>query len=103
MLETFTKETFAAHLNTKVRVQVEEGDELELELVEATGDDFESAKERGQLRFSALFRGPRDRFLIQRIYLMEHDELGTFEIFLVPVGQNESGFTYEAAFNRMLK
>ena len=32
-------------------------------------------------------------------YLLEHDQMGEFEIFLVPVSQSERGFRYEAVFN----
>jgi hypothetical protein len=34
----------------------------------------------------------------QRIYRVEHVELGTIEIFLVPIGPDEVGQRYEAIF-----
>ena len=50
-------------------------------------------------RFSAFFSGPGDRFLSQNTYSIEHDQMGTFALFLVPVKQDQNGFRYEAVFN----
>jgi hypothetical protein len=30
---------------------------------------------------------------------MEHEEIGAFDIFLVPIGPDEEGLCYEAIFN----
>jgi hypothetical protein len=49
--------------------------------------------------FSLLFRGPRDTPLDQRIHRLEHERLGTLEIFLVPVRPDDRGPLYEAVFN----
>jgi hypothetical protein len=49
--------------------------------------------------FSAYFRGPLNSILPQRIYQVEHDRLGTVEIFLVPIGPDGQGMGYEAVFN----
>ena len=49
--------------------------------------------------FSIILRGPRDRRLPQMIYKVQHEKLGAFEIFLVPVGVDEKGYHYEAVFN----
>jgi hypothetical protein len=50
-------------------------------------------------RFSAFFRGPGDHFLQQKMYSFNHEQMGAFELFLVPVSQDQSGFRYEAVFN----
>jgi hypothetical protein len=34
---------------------------------------------------------------------MEHDEMGQFDLFLVPIRQDDQGFYYEAVFNRILQ
>lgn len=52
--------------------------------------------------FSLLFHGPADRFIKQGIHKLKHTQLGEIEIFLVPVGQDQTGFEYEAVFNYML-
>jgi hypothetical protein len=36
--------------------------------------------------------------LPQRIYHLEHPEVGGFDLFLVPVGPNAQGMQYEAVF-----
>ena len=49
--------------------------------------------------FALYFRGPREPVLPQQTHSLEHAELGTLEIFLVPVGSTEAGTLYEAIFN----
>lgn len=49
-------------------------------------------------QFSVIFRGPRDPVLPQATYAVRHDELGDLDLFLVPVGRDDDGTTYEAAF-----
>jgi hypothetical protein len=48
--------------------------------------------------FSLVFRGPLQPLLAQRIYRVEHDSMGTFELFLVPIGPDGVGMCYEAVF-----
>ncbi len=65
--------------------------QFEAELVEVT----EIAREPGgRAPFSLVFRGGPDPPLPQRIYRVEHDELGALEIFLVPIAPDR----YEAVF-----
>jgi hypothetical protein len=42
----------------------------------------------GRAPFSLEFRGGPDPPLPQRIYRLEHDELGAIEIFLVPIASD---------------
>ncbi len=49
--------------------------------------------------FSLVFLGRDPRVLPQRLYRMQHDELGILEIFLVPIGKNAQGVSYQAMFN----
>src|ERR1044071_6794722 len=95
MIETCTEDTFLDHLNTRFRV-TESADPLFVELVKVT-----PLSTAGQVQFSIQFQGPENPFLPQRIYTLEHEALGRFELFLVPVGKNSSGFEYEAVFNRV--
>lgn len=48
--------------------------------------------------FSLIFRGPSDQTLPQGTHRLEHDKLGSLELFLVPVGPDEDGMLYEAVF-----
>ena len=95
MIETFTEETFLAYLNTRFRVSANPADALEVELVKVT-----SLSPPGHVQFSIQFQGPGDRLLPQRTYSIEHEILGRFDLFVVPVGKNDRGFEYEAVFNR---
>ena len=88
---------FSKHVNTKFRVAVEPPVELELTVVK--GYLSKAGEQTGMERFSAFFRGPGDRYLQQKIYSLEHEQMGAFELFLVPVSQDQDGFRYEAVFN----
>ena len=99
MSEHLTKPMFSENLNTKFRVYPEAESGVETELIEFK--EFNMSPKQEQ--FSLLFRGPLDHFLQQRMYKVEHDKLGTFDLFLVPIRRDEEGFYYEAVFNRMIK
>jgi len=32
---------------------------------------------------------------------LQHERMGTIDLFLVPIGKDESGFQYESVFNRV--
>jgi hypothetical protein len=98
MIETFTEATFLELMNTMFRIHPAGVDPIEVELVKVT--PLSSPR---QVQFSILFQGPGNLFLQQSIYPMAHDKLGEFSLFLVPVAKNESGFQYEAVFNRMVQ
>ncbi len=48
--------------------------------------------------FSLLFHGPKQTFINQHMYTLQHNDMGLIEVFLVPVNQDEKGFYYEAVF-----
>jgi uncharacterized protein DUF6916 len=103
MLESFTRDTFAGRVGEQFRLRLDEGVTLELELAVVTDLSQRSAgpPRPGAARrspFSLLFRGPRDPVLPQRMYPLEHEGLGSFELFLVPVGRDQAGTQYEAIF-----
>lgn len=52
----------------------------------------------GREPFSLAFRGPIAPLLPQAIYPLESDAMEPLEIFLVPIGRDEEGHTYEAIF-----
>jgi hypothetical protein len=103
MLEDLTRESFAAHLGSVCRIHLGPARALEMELLEATalgGDARASAGDRPARRepFSVVFRGPRAPILPQRIYRMEHDQMGELDLFIVPIGPDAEGLRYEAVF-----
>jgi hypothetical protein len=101
-LDDLTLATFASLLHGRFRADLGTGEPLALELVEAVdlGGHSATASPRPGERspFSIVFRGPREPVLSQRTYRVEHERLGAFELFLVPVGRDESGMRYEAVF-----
>ena len=97
MLETKNYEEYLAQVKTKFRLLNTEP-ELELILQEVTERQSNSRQEY----FSLMFRGSGEYFLPQQSYLLRHDDLGEGFLFLVPIGRDENGFQYEAAFNRII-
>jgi hypothetical protein len=49
--------------------------------------------------FSLIFLGKDPRVLPQRLYRLEHDDMGELMIFLVPIGKDTQGVNYQAVFN----
>jgi len=97
MTEDLTREALIENLNSKFLMPFPSGETLELELVEVV--EHQSAP--GQEQFSAFFRAPLNAPVAQGVYQLEHAQLGTFGIFLVPVGRDQRGVEYEALFNRI--
>lgn len=97
MLETFKSETFKEHVGSTFTLRAGE-DTLELELVECNG----LSGDRGEREpFSLLFRSAADALVLleQHIVALDHDALGTVELFLVPLGPDAEGRRrYEAVF-----
>jgi hypothetical protein len=97
MLENLHLESFSQHLNSKFSVKRESAAAVELELVDAQGIESNPAYEQ----FSLFFRGPLDSFLEQATYSFEHDGLGSFEMFIVPIRRNQDGFQYQSVIYRV--
>ena len=101
MLERFTLATFAEHLGTWFRVHFDGVSPLEVELIQATQlrpPPRAGESGRGEA-FSLVFRGAGDRLLPQKTFRVEHEKLGTLDLFLVPIGPDKEGLLYEAIFN----
>ena len=90
-MATLTEEEFSQHVHTKFRVKVDAPQPVELYLVEVKGYEKKSepGSQGGMERFSVFFSGPSDRYFPQNTYSLEHDRMGAFDIFLVPIGRNE--------------
>ena len=99
MEASLTHEEFTQHANTKFQVQLAENTGVDLELTEIS----ELKRHPQQEEFSIEFRGPLNAFLGQGVRSFVHDQMGQFELFIVPIRQDEQGFYYEAVFNRVLE
>ena len=105
-LEELSYEALSKLVNTRFRVWVGQEDAVELELCEATPPRIALAggtNQKAYESFSLFFRGPTDHVLAQRIYAFDCERLGRFELFIVPVGRDQRGTKYEAAFNRLAR
>ncbi len=98
MVDHLTKNDLAENLHTQFQLHLESNRTSQLELVELhdtrTAPDYEA--------FALLFRGEITDPLNQGTYRIEHETLGTFDLFIVPVAQDQTGRYYEAVFNRLL-
>jgi hypothetical protein len=97
MEAALTHDEFSKHANTTFQVQVDENTNVELNLVSITELKLYPRQEE----FTLEFRGPLNTFLGQGIRNFTHDQMGQFELFIVPVKQDEQGFYYEVVFNRI--
>ena len=85
---SLTEREFSQHVGTKFHLKADER-EIELELIEVKGYVNQEIEQGGMERFSVFFAGPGDPFLPQKLYSLEHERMGEFELFLVPVAGDE--------------
>jgi uncharacterized protein DUF6916 len=97
MAASLTHEEFSKHANTKFQVQLDQHPPVELDLIEVSELKIYPQQEE----FTLLFRGPLEAFLDQGVRFLKHDQMGEFELFIVPVNQDAQGIYYEAVFNRI--
>ncbi len=97
MLMDLTPASFSEHLGSKFRIEVGEGRFLEAEVWNVLLHEPHGGPRKQP--FSVHFRGPKGAALPQAIYRMEHETLGTIELFLVTIGPDAQGMNYEAVFN----
>jgi hypothetical protein len=99
MLDTLTAEMFAGRIGERFRLRANADATMDVELINATVLGSASAADPARRKpFSLLFRGPLTPVWQQRIYRVEHDGMGSFDLFLVPVGPKNGGMEYEAIF-----
>ena len=98
MSDNLTKEAFQENLNTEFRIKVEPSAIVPIELVGL----LEGVSTSRQEQFSLTFRGPLETPFGQGARDVEHDKMGTFVLFLVPIARNPDGMVYEAVFNRLI-
>lgn len=102
MAASLTEEEFSKHVNTTFRAMLEAG-AVDLELVTIKGYSARAGDQEGMERFSLFFKGPGTPQLPQRTYSLSNEGMGTFDLFLVPIGRDGDGFRYEAVFNYFKK
>jgi hypothetical protein len=97
-LAGITVDDFAPLLGSSFMI-VDAGDaEISLSLTEAQPgrpDPDPTARQP----FALVFLGPTQPILEQAIHALSHETLGRLEIFIVPIGADETGVRYEAVFS----
>jgi hypothetical protein len=108
MLETLTHTSFAPHLNTTFWLHPDEPAAyvtavsgaapvaLKLTHVIASGADPAA---NGRAPFELLFFAVDRAIWPQRVYTLSHPALGQLDLFLVPVGTDARGVTYQVIFS----
>ena len=105
MLNKVTSADFFPHLNQAFKIHYRSTKILdaqlilEVELVEVAEYSENWAGLSKRQPFSILFRAPKETNLPQGIYQVEHEKMGTLELFLVPIMPDEKGSLYESVFN----
>jgi len=101
-----TEAAFSRHLNSNFRIYLGPLITVNLELVEVTHREQPSKSslpaKLKQEGFSILFAAPAKVLLQQGMYKVEHEQMGTFNLFIVPMGKKKKGQYYEAVFNRLM-
>ena len=98
MLENLSRDQFAEQLNTTFDVYFADDAATPTTLIEVT----ELRQKPPQESFSLFFLAPVETPVLQQQFKVEHPALGSFELFLVPIGMKENGLEYQAVFNRMI-
>jgi hypothetical protein len=93
-----THALFSEHVNTTFRVILDDSNSIEVKMIELS----ELLLSPHQERFSVLFKGPKEPFLAQGTRHFVHDQMGDFDLFIVPIGADDGSVTYEATFNRLV-
>jgi hypothetical protein len=105
-LEEISFLDFATKVNSRFMVLSESRALAELRLAAANPLRAErfavaNSEDGRNEKFSLLFMGGEITPLLSGIYDFEHESIGRFQMFISPVGQNETGSCrYEAVFNR---
>jgi hypothetical protein len=99
MLESITLETFAPRIGERFRLSADADRTIDVTLVEASAlGGGTSAPGTRRRPFSLVFLGPAGPVWPQRIYRLEHEAVGSCDLFLVPIGPRDQGMQYEAIF-----
>ncbi len=98
-MDTLSLADFVPYLNQTFLLHLTSDETYSLELVEAA--ELGDANAPGFRKpFSLIFRNPdKTSYLPQRIYCLEHEKMGSLEVFIVPLGPDVSGMRYQVIFN----
>ncbi len=94
-LDQLQSSDFSPYLNEMFFIRLEGIEPIDLELESVTEAGSRSKPEARQ-PFSVHFLGPiSSQYLLQHIYSLEHHQMGTLDLFLVPLGPERGRMRYE--------
>lgn len=96
-MRTLTCAHFAKHLDEAFALHAE-AETLELRLISAEAISSSSVDGAEREPFALIFRGAKQPILPQSTYRMDHPEMGSLHIFVVPIEPDQEGQCYEAVF-----
>ena len=100
MLDRLSVNDFEGRTGETFTITLASGESLGLELSEVRGLTGDTPEGSRRSPFSLLLRGPGDGYLPQRIYELEHPQMGKLILFLVPLGPDREGkMRYEVVFS----
>lgn len=99
-VETITLDDFRAHLGESFSLSTPSGQTITAQLAEVN-DLGSNRPHDARLRhsFSLMFYAPATQRLSQGIYPLQHPQLGSLELFVVPVGLDARGLQLQVIFN----
>jgi len=97
-LDRIPLSAFEAAVRSRFQVALDDARSITLELAEVSRP--RTAPEARFESFALVFTGPREPALPQQIFRLEHEHIGAFDLFLVPIACDAAGMKYEAVFNR---
>jgi hypothetical protein len=87
---------FLPYLNQSFVIQITPEQTHPVELISVTRLGRDNTTGRP---FSIIFRGAPGVYLPQQIYPISHEQIGTLELFIVPIQPDQTGMRFEAVFN----
>jgi len=99
-LKDLTIEDFSPRVGSRFQLDTADAEvgTVAIELVEASPMGSRSSVGERRQPFRLIFHGPRRPALVQRTYRLEHGEIGSYEVFLVPIAEDAEHRHYEAVF-----
>lgn len=88
--EVYARATFAGRAGEVFRLRTP------ATTLEAVLDSTLAPDDPGGRPFSLVFRATAGPPLPQQTFTVEHEEIGTFDLFLVPIAADQKGTLYEA-------
>ena len=95
---TLTKQSFENIHDNAFAIFFDLDNAISSELIEVKAINSHTLAEGQAEPFSLVFQVKDDRVFEQNTFKIQHEELGDLELFLVPIGADKNGVSYEAVF-----